>query len=81
MADLGNLANEVADALWPRYAARERHARGVVSSVEGRTAQVLLLGSPDPTPCGILSGCDPAPGDIALVLVMPSGCIVLGTIG
>lgn len=47
----------------------------------GGTVNVLLRGADEPTPCAKLSGVSAKAGDIALVLMLPSGGIVLGTIG
>ena len=49
--------------------------------MSGGKVDVLLRGSQAATPCGKLAGCEPKAGDIALVLVMPSGCVVLGVLG
>lgn len=78
--DKGTLADELARALWPDEPAREYHTRAPVLSVDGATVNVLLRGSPEPTPCSRLASCSPKAGDLALVLMMPSGGVVIGTI-
>ena len=70
-----------ARALWPESGPREYHTRAPVRSVSGGTVNVLLRGADEPTPCAKLSGVSAKAGDIALVLMLPSGGIVLGTIG
>lgn len=76
------MSDELAGVLWPDGGqAHEYHTRGRVQGVSGGKVNVLLRGSQTATPCGKLAGCDPKAGDIALVLVMPSGCVVLGVIG
>lgn len=76
----GELADELARALWPETGPREYHTRAPVRSVSGGTVNVLLRGADEPTPCAKLSGVSVKAGDIALVLMLPSGGIVLGTI-
>lgn len=76
----GTLADKLAEALWPEQEAREYHTRAPVRRVSGSTAYVRLRGATEDTPCGVLAGAAPKAGDLALVLVMPSGCIVVGTI-
>lgn len=76
-----NLADELAAALWPDPAPRESHTRAPVESVDGSTVTVLLRGSSEPTPCAKLSHVTAKAGDVALVLMLPSGGIVIGTIG
>lgn len=76
------MADELAGVLWPDDGeAREYHTRGKVQGVSGGKVDVLLRGAQAATPCGKLAGCEPKAGDIALVLVMPSGCVVLGVLG
>ena len=77
----GELADELARALWPGHGPREYHTRAPVRSASGGTVNVLLRGADEPTPCAKLSGVSAKAGDIALVLMLPSGGIVLGTIG
>ena len=76
-----NLADQLAAALWPESSAREYHTRAPVQSVSDSTVYVLLRGSTVATPCSKLSGVSPKVGDVALVLMLPSGGIVLGIIG
>lgn len=80
MSSRAMLADELAAALWPDKEAREYHTRAPVAKVDGATAYVRLRGASELTPCGVLAGASPKAGDLALVLVMPSGCVVLGTI-
>ena len=75
-----NLADQLAAALWPESGPREYHTRAPVQSVSGSTVYVLLRGSATATPCAKLSGVSPKAGDVALVLMLPSGGIVLGII-
>ena len=76
------MADELAGVLWPDDGeAREYHTRGKVQGVSGGEADVPLRGSQAAPPCGKPAGCEPKAGDIALVLVMPSGCVVLGVLG
>lgn len=77
----GILAEDVARALWPNSKAGDYHARGVVTGVSGTTVSVRLRDAETPTACGKLASCSPKAGDLVLVLVMPSGSVVLGTIG
>jgi hypothetical protein len=74
------LADELAEALWPDQGGREHHTRAPVAKVDGATAYVRLRGAAELTPCSMLAGAAPKAGDLALVLAMPSGCVVLGTI-
>lgn len=82
MPSRADLADELAAALWPDAGtAREYHTRAPVQSVSGSTVNVLLRGATTATPCAKLAGVSPKAGDVALVLMLPSGGIVLGTIG
>lgn len=77
----GILAEDLADALWGNgEPAGEYHARGVVTSVSGSKASIRIRGS-DPVSCTCMASYSPSVGDIALVLVMPGGCIALGKVG
>ena len=76
------MADELAGVLWPDDGeAREYHTRGKVQGVTADEVEVRRRGTQAATPCGKLAGCEPKAGDIALVLVMPSGCVVLGVLG
>ena len=46
----GELADELARALWPESGPREYHTRAPVRSVSGGTVNVLLRGADEPTP-------------------------------
>lgn len=82
MPSRADLADELAAALWPDGGtAREYHTRAPVQSVSGSTVNVLLRGSSEPTPCAKLASASPKAGDLALVLMLPSGGVVIGTIG
>ncbi len=80
MSSRAMLADELAEALWPDQGGREYHTRAPVAKVDGATAYVRLRGASELTPCSMLAGAAPKAGDLALVLAMPSGCVVLGTI-
>lgn len=79
----GLLEERLADALWPDagHEGGEYHTRAPVQSVAGGKVNVLLRGSDSATPCAKLASCSPKAGDVALVLVTPGGCVVLGTVG
>lgn len=78
----GIYQDELAEVLWPDAGgAGEYHTRAPVESISGSTVNVLLRGATSPTPCSKLSSCSPKAGDLALVLMMPSGGIVVGVIG
>lgn len=77
----GILAQDLADALWgDGVAVGDYHARGIVTAVSDGKVSVKIRGS-DAITCSKLDSYTPTVGDVALVLVMPSGCVALGSIG
>ena len=79
----GIRAEELAGLLWPQEgasAASSYFTRAPVLQTSGTGLSVSLRGSESATPCSRLESYAPAVGDVALVLVMPTGCIALGAI-
>ncbi len=81
MATNTNLTDKLASALWPESSAKEYHTRAPIQSISGNIINVKLRGAQEATPCAKLEHVNATVGDIALVLMLPSGGVVIGIIG
>lgn len=70
---------DLAEILWGSQPRRDYFARGRVESVAGARVSVSVKGTTVTLPK--LASCAPTAGDVVLVLMMPTGGVVIGKFG